>query len=276
MIACPSVSKRSIQNHYDLATPFYWLLWGSHIHHGLWEEDAPPAVAQYRLIDRLATLATVKHEERVLDVGCGMGGSSIALAKRFGCRVTGVTLSPIQRCWARWSAGWQGLGDQVHFLRRDAEQMKFPAEAFDVVWNIECSEHFFDKPGFFRQAASWLRPGGRIAVCAWLAGEGPEAEAPVQTVGEAFLCPSFGTASDYQSWLETAGLVMRARVDLTQQVVQTWDICRRRVQASGVSWLSWLGGRRIHAFVDHFATLGNAYRSGAMQYGLFVAEKPSR
>ena len=42
MIVCPAVTKKSIQHHYDLATPFYRLLWGPRLHHGLWEgNDAP-------------------------------------------------------------------------------------------------------------------------------------------------------------------------------------------------------------------------------------------
>jgi hypothetical protein len=46
------------------------------------------------------------------------------------------------------------------------------------------------------------------------------------------------------------------------------------VEKSGVGLLAWVLSRRTKTFLDHFATLGNAYRSGAMQYGLFVAEKP--
>jgi tocopherol O-methyltransferase len=39
-----------------------------------------------------------------------------------------------------------------------------------VVWSIECTEHLFDKRQFFQRVAQWLRLGGRVAICAWLAG----------------------------------------------------------------------------------------------------------
>jgi tocopherol O-methyltransferase len=274
MIVCPSISKRSIRYHYDLATPFYRLLWGRHIHHGLWEADESPDAAQQRLIDRLATAARLTAGQTVLDVGCGMGGSTIDLARRYDCTTTGLTLSPVQRAWASLSARWQHVNGRARFVCADAETISFPAASFDVVWNVECSEHLFDKPAFFRHAADWLRPGGRVALCAWLAGDALDAQREAMLVCEHFLCPSLGTADDYRGWLTAAGLTVSTFTDLTAQVGQTWDICIRRVRASGVGLLSRLAGRKMRSFVDHFATLGNAYRSGAMRYGLFVAEKP--
>lgn len=275
MIACPTISKRSIRNHYDLATPFYRLLWGPHIHHGLWEEgDATADEAQHRLIERLVAAARITPGNRVLDVGCGMGGSSIELARRFGCSVTGLTLSPLQRLWATLSSVWQGVGRRTCFRCADAETVRLPAGSFDVVWNVECSEHLFDKPAFFRRVAGWLRPGGRLALCAWLAGEGPVAEPHVRSVCEAFLCPSLGTADDYLGWFREAGLVRGTWTDLTAGVEQTWDICLSRLRASGISRLGGLFGQNMRNFLAHFTTLREAYRCRAMRYGLFVAEKP--
>jgi tocopherol O-methyltransferase len=275
MITCTSISKRSIRQHYDLATPFYRLLWGRHIHHGLWDGDEAPAAAQQRLIDHLAAAAALRPGQAVLDVGCGMGGSTIDLARRYQCRTTGLTLSPVQRSWAALAARWQGVGGRARFRCADAETIRLPPASFDVVWNVECSEHFFDKPAFFRRAAGWLRPGGRVALCAWLAGDAADAEREARLVCEGFLCPSLGTAGDYRGWLREAGLTVRTFEDLTARVGQTWDICIRRVRASGVGWLARLVGKEMRSFLDHFATLGNAYRSGAMRYGLFIAEKSS-
>ncbi len=113
MISCPSVEKRVIRTHYNLATPFYRLLWGRHIHHGLWEGSESPAEAQLKLTQTLSREAGLQGGERVLDVGCGMGGSSIYLAKTLGCHVTGITLSSVQRRWASVAARLNGVGGKT-------------------------------------------------------------------------------------------------------------------------------------------------------------------
>ena len=66
MIICPEVTKKKIRFHYDLATLFFRLFWGKHIHHGLWEENETPRQAQRQLIDRLADAAQIKPGSRMI------------------------------------------------------------------------------------------------------------------------------------------------------------------------------------------------------------------
>ncbi|MCA9016261.1 MAG: class I SAM-dependent methyltransferase [Planctomycetaceae bacterium] len=288
MISCPTVEKDVIRSHYNLTTLFYRLLWGRHIHHGLWDEHSnaalelsnykkTSAIAQQQLTETLAEFINVQPGESLLDVGCGMGGSSIHLAKTFGCQVTGITLSPVQKRWASLESRWRGQHHNTRFLCQDAETAEFPPESFDVIWSIECTEHLFDKQAFFHKAASWLRPGGRMAICAWLAGDQLENEDAVQQVYdvcEGFFCPSLGSAEDYQSWMETAGLEFQGYHNWTNRVSQTWEICQKRVQKTGVRWLARLIDRDTVMFLDRFDTILKAYESGAMQYGCFIARKP--
>ena len=282
MISISDVRSRDIRWHYDFTTAFYRMLWGRHIHHGLWEPDHGPAsgesplAAQIHLINTLATKASIGPGQRVLDVGCGMGGSSIHLARERHCDVTGITLSPVQKMWAKTSATLNGVRRRTRFRRADAERIEFPATEFDVVWSVECTEHLFDKPAFFRKAATWLKPGGRMAICAWLAGSNastPDGHEQVRLVCENFLCPSLGSEADYVEWMTAGGLEMVEVSDLTDQVLATWEICERRVRRTGMRWLAKLADRQTRAFLEHFETILNAYRSRAMGYGCFVARK---
>jgi tocopherol O-methyltransferase len=285
MIACSTVQKRDIRSHYNLSTVFYRLLWGRHIHHGLWSDEeiaantvvAKSTVAQQRLTETLAAEAGIRTGEKVLDVGCGMGSSSIHLASKLQCEVTGVTISAVQRRWAQCCARWHGVSRQTRFLCADAEQVELSSQDFDVVWSIECTEHLFDKARFFQRAARWLKPGGRMAICAWLAGNGLDAaaKAQVQKVCGGFFCPSLGTSEDYCRWMTDAGLNKVRCHDWTSAVDRTWEICRDRVHRSGVRWLAKWIDRNSVMFLDRFDTILQAYRSGAMKYGVFVFEKPT-
>jgi tocopherol O-methyltransferase len=279
MISCPTVEKRVIRTHYDLATPFYRLLWGRHIHHGLWEGSETPSEAQLKLTQTLIREAGISGGQRVLDVGCGMGGSSIYLAKTLGCDVTGITLSPVQRAWAALASRVNGVSRKTHFLATDAEAIQFAPESFDVIWSVECTEHLFDKPAFFRRVASWLRPGGRVAICAWQAGDGalsPDATRQVYDVCEGFFCPSLGSSEDYRRWFGDAGLEVDRYFDWTSRVSQTWEICLRRARFTRVHWLArWIDKDQL-MFLERFQTILRAYQSGAMTYGCWIAAKPGQ
>lgn len=281
MIAVDGIQKTSIRNHYQLGTLFYRLLWGPHIHHGLWDsdtsQDESPYVAQCQLTDTLADMAGIDSTTRVADIGCGMGGSAIRLAKRRGCDVTGVTLSPVQRHWAAVSSRMHFVAGRTRFLAADAEQVSFDDGSFDCVWSVECTEHLFDKPEFFRRAVNWLRPGGRVAICVWFEGEDtsrPGHRRQCEEVCHRFVCPSLGTRADYAGWLTDHGMRVLHNSDWTTRVTKTWEICKQRVNRTGVRRLAKLLDREQVDFIDGFDALLDAYRSGAMQYGVIVAQKP--
>ena len=130
-------------------------------------------------------------------------------------------------------------------FRADAETFELPDQSTDYVWSIECTEHFFDKPAFFRKAARWLKPGGRFALCAWLAGPSPLTEVQsklAQDVCRGMFCPSLGTQQDYIDWFESAGMKIVHTSLWTKQVERTWEICLERVQRTRIRHLARIVG----------------------------------
>lgn len=278
MIEIDSVQKRSIQRHYDLATLFYRLLWGPHIHHGLWNADETPEQAQRQLTETLAHRAGLHlRPQDVLDVGCGMGGSSIWLARNYHSRVTGITLSRVQQWWARFAGVSAGVGGRTRFLRQDVELANFSPKSFDVVWSIECTEHLFDKAAFFQRAFDWLRPGGRVAICAWLSTDDADEKQrrQLEAVCRGMLCPSLGSESDYRRWMESAGLRVCASEDWSARVARTWRICQDRIRRWNMHGLAKRIDREQVDFLDHFQTMIDAYESNALRYGCLIAERPA-
>ncbi|KAK0635756.1 S-adenosyl-L-methionine-dependent methyltransferase [Bombardia bombarda] len=90
--------KDRIKKHYDLASDYYLNLWGEHIHHGYWATEQSKATdskeeAQINLIRLLLDISQLAPGSHVLDVGCGIGGTSRFLASQLGCTVTGITIS---------------------------------------------------------------------------------------------------------------------------------------------------------------------------------------
>ncbi len=264
--------REAIRDHYDQLSFFYRLFWGDHIHHGYWEDQEEPTAAQEKLIERLACRAAVPRGARVLDVGCGLGGSSRWLARHLDCSVLGITLSPVQAAAATQRARGEGLEQRTQFRVLDANQLDLPDGSFDVVWIIECSEHLEDKPGFFRNCARVLRPAGRLALCAWLAGEPAGAEL-ITEVCRGMLCPALGTMQEHLTWLRDAGFTDIDAADITRQVEKTWALCEAILEGPEVQPLLPAVDERTREFLHTFGLMRRAYASGAMGYGMFTARK---
>jgi tocopherol O-methyltransferase len=266
----------AIRSHYDRLSILYWWFWGEHIHHGFWKNGESPRQAQLNLVQELAARARIPRGARVLDVGCGLGGSSFWLARHFDCSVLGITISPVQKQIAEKRAFALGLSDRVRFVLKDANQLDFAARSFDVIWNIECSEHLADKARFIQECARLLRPGGVIALCAWLVSEpmsGSRNNELLAKICSAMLCPSLATLSDYKHWLSKSGFEKISAADVTPQVEKTWQILQDILRRPLVR--AFLPLMRLHTreFTGQFAAIQLVYREGVMRYGIFSARK---
>jgi tocopherol O-methyltransferase len=278
MISTPQfpVEIEHIRKHYDRLSFLYRLFWGDHLHHGYWDSDESVPRAQVQLMERLAQRAEIPMGARVADVGCGMGGSALWLADQFKCDVTGITISPVQARMAAAKAKARGLSGRVRFQVHDANQWQPDPASVDVIWIMESSEHFRDKAGFFERCARALKPGGVLAVCAWLRRDGPlrqDEQSLVNTIAEAMLSASLGSLSDYQSWMRDAGLTVTAADDITRHVEQTWSHCSRIGSNPAVRFFLRFTGKPTQRFVRSFPLMQQAYAQGAMAFGLFVAKK---
>jgi tocopherol O-methyltransferase len=265
-----------IRKHYDRLSFLYRFLWGEHLHHGYWDNDQSAPEAQVRLMEVLAERAGVVRGSHVLDIGCGVGGSAFWLAKHFDCQVTGLTISPVQARMAARTAKARGLSDRVQFQVADANQWRPAPESVDMIWIMESSEHFQDKEGFFKRCASALKPGGILAICAWLRRDGPmreEEQELVAAIAEAMLSASLGNLSDYQRWMWESGLVVVTAEDITRRIEPTWTHCSHIAERLAVRCFVPFSGASTRRFVKSFPLMTQAYAQGAMAFGLFVAKK---
>jgi cyclopropane fatty-acyl-phospholipid synthase-like methyltransferase len=117
-----------------------------------------------RMNEVLMQTAGITATDQVLDAGCGIGGSSIYLAEKTGCRCTGITLSETQLNEAKALANKKQLTHLLQFEQRNFMHTGFADESFTVVWGLESICYADDKEAFVREAFRLLKPGGRLMI----------------------------------------------------------------------------------------------------------------
>lgn len=250
----------------------YLELWGEHIHHGYWIDGTESKErAQEQLIDELATRAGVSRNSRVLDAGCGIGGSAIRLAKTCGADVLGVTISPKQAIMARSLAMLHQA--RVQFVVMDAEELALDA-TFDIIWSIEALSHLNNKERFLHTALSLLAPGGRIAIVDWFKAPGLSAEDErkfIKPIQSRMLVPQLSTMEYDRHLLERLGLRIAWSEDISSRVEKTWELCAGILNNPSVWKFAFQHGPAFVSFLEGFHSMRAGFRSEAFRCGMLIA-----
>jgi len=162
-------TNQDVENYYDHTEPHYRMWWGLDetmgLHYGIWDEGIKSLKESILNTNRqLMKLGRLQADDVVLDAGCGVGGSSIFMAKELGCKVTGITLSKRQVATATNYASQHGVSELVQFAQKDYTDTGYETASFDVIWAIESMQTAQDKGLFLKEAQRILKPGGRIVI----------------------------------------------------------------------------------------------------------------
>ena len=134
--------------------------------------------------EELAALTDFTPDLRVVDVGCGVGGPARYLAATFGCRVTGIDLTPGFVDAAEKLARATGLAGRVAFHCASALDMPFEDGAFDLAWTVQMQMNIADKARLYAEIARVLVPGGRLVFQDIVSGDGGPIHLPVPWASE--------------------------------------------------------------------------------------------
>jgi tocopherol O-methyltransferase len=266
-----SNDKHRIIEHYDVISPYYRSFWGEHLHHGYWiRGDESKEKAQLQLIEHLAQVAGVKPGSEILDIGCGLGASSLYLAKNYKAAVTGITISEVQVEMATKAAAREQL--DAKFLLMDAEAMRFQKQ-FDLLWSVESISHYQRREEFFASAAKLLKPGGLFAITDWFKKENLTRAETDQFIDpiEKGMMVELQIMDDYEHFLISNGLQIMHRDILNKNCAKTWDLCLDIISDKAFWALAVKLGAEFVTYLKAFQAMRAGFASGNFVYGLFVA-----
>lgn len=129
--------------------------------------------------ERLAALLGPQTGDRVLDIGCGLGGPARMLAALKGCCVVGVDLAPHFVENAKFFTDLTRQSEHVSFHVASATSLPFPDASFDAAWHLHVSMNVADKKSMYREISRILKPGGTLAIHDPVRGDKGEVVFPV-------------------------------------------------------------------------------------------------
>ncbi len=288
LTARPYQTSTSVATSYDEWTDdgileFYW---GEHIHLGHY--GAPS-----RHKDFLAAKVDFVHEMvkwggldqlpkgmTVLDVGCGIGGSSRILARDYGFNVTGVTISPQQVARATQLTP---VGVTATFRVDDAMALSYPDASFDVVWSVEAGPHMPDKAVFAKELLRVLKPGGLLVVADW--NQRDDRKIPLNTwekpvmkqLLDQWSHPAFSSIEGFSELLEATGYVKGEVItaDWTMETLPSWldSIWQGIVRPAGLVKFGVSGFIKSLREVPTLLLMRLAFGAGLCRFGMFKATR---
>ena len=279
-------SGESVANSYDEWTEdgileFYW---GEHIHLGHY--GSPPKSKEFiaakhdfvHEMVRWGGLDKLPAKTTLLDVGCGIGGSSRILAKDYNFDVTGVTISPQQVKRARELTP---KNVDAKFAVDDAMALSFPDASFDVVWSVEAGPHMPDKAVFAKELLRVLKPGGILVVADWNQRDDRQVplnfwEKPVmKQLLDQWSHPAFSSIEGFSELLAETGLVEGEVItdDWTQETLPSWidSIWQGIIKPKGLILFGFSGFIKSLREVPTLLLMRLAFGAGLCRFGMFKA-----
>ncbi len=274
--------QQQIQQFYDASSGLWEQIWGEHMHHGYYGADGTQAKerrqAQIDLIEELLSWGHVTQASQILDVGCGIGGSSLYLAEKFQAQATGITLSPVQANRAIERAKAAGLGDRTQFQVADALAMPFPDASFDFVWSLESGEHMPNKTKFLQECYRVLKPGGTFLMATWCHRPTPPALTPdeqqhLEKIYRVYCLPHVISLPEYEAIARDLGLQEIQTADWSAAVAPFWSVViDSAFTPAAIVGLLRSGWTTIQAALS-LNLMSGGYQRGLVKFGLLSGRK---
>ncbi|XP_066574847.1 phosphoethanolamine methyltransferase isoform X2 [Amia ocellicauda] len=216
-------------------------------------------------------LLNLSPGQRVLDVGCGIGGGDFYMARKFGVEVLGMDLSSNMVEIAMERAVKENL-PMVQFEVGDATKRIFPEGSFDVVYSRDTILHIADKLQLFRRFHSWLKLGGKVLISDYCCGEQPWSTHFQEYVNQRGYI--LYTPQRYGQFLEEAGFGPVRAEDRTAQFIDVIKTELNRAEGMRQEFIEEFSQEDYDAIVNGWRQKLERCEFGDQRWGLFYAERP--
>nr|XP_043634875.1 phosphomethylethanolamine N-methyltransferase-like [Erigeron canadensis] len=211
----------------------------------------------------------LKPGQKVLDVGCGIGGGDFYMAENFDVDVIGIDLSVNMISFALERS--IGLKCSVEFEVADCTKKSYPDNSFDVIYSRDTILHIQDKPALFRTFYKWLKPGGKVLISDYCRKAGKSSEDFAEYIKQRGY--DLHDVETYGKMLKAAGFGEVTAEDRTEQFIEVLQRELERVEKEKEEFIQDFTEEDYNDIVGGWKAKLVRTGSGEQRWGLFIAKK---
>ncbi|KAK9278167.1 hypothetical protein L1049_027727 [Liquidambar formosana] len=211
----------------------------------------------------------LKPGQKVLDVGCGIGGGDFYMAENFDVEVVGIDLSINMVSFALERA--IGLNYSVEFEVADCTKKTYPDNTFDVIYSRDTILHIQDKPALFKSFFKWLKPGGKVLISDYCKRAGPPSLEFAEYIKQRGY--DLHDVEAYGQMLRDAGFNEVIAEDRTDQFIQVLQRELNAVEQDKNEFIQDFSEDDYNEIVGGWKAKMVRSSSGEQRWGLFIAKK---
>lgn len=213
--------------------------------------------------------------KRILDIGCGIGGPALEMARTHGVGVVGIDLEAPLVERAMHAATKQGLDDRCTFQTVAAGPLPFNDESFDIVVSGGAFTQTANKAGIFAEAYRVLKPGGYLSCYEWLKSAGEYSQDMLYWIKLEGLTYALETLDGFRDQLVSAGFTDVVAEDATDwyqhEARREYELMRGDLFPRMVELL---GQQDAEHFVEDWRAMVVVIDKGEMRQAYFRGRRP--
>ncbi|PKU61896.1 phosphomethylethanolamine N-methyltransferase [Dendrobium catenatum] len=211
----------------------------------------------------------LKAGQKVLDVGCGIGGGDFYMSENFDVDVVGIDLSINMISFALERA--IGCKYSIEFEVADCTKKTYPDETFDVIYSRDTILHIQDKPALFRRFFKWLKPGGKVLISDYCKRSGNSSKEFTEYIDKRGY--DLHDVKSYGQMLKDAGFQHVIAEDRTDQFVEVLQRELDAVEKNMEEFIRDFSKEDYDEIVDGWKAKLKRSKTGEQRWGLFIAKK---